>query len=78
MRKVKLVAIGVVAILTVIILFQNTDSVQARILFWGGRIPLALLMLLIFFLGFVIGLLVPTYFRRKRGSKSKPGPGQGR
>lgn len=78
MRKVKLVAIIVVSVLTIIILVQNTEPIQARILF--ARIPmsLALLMMLTFFLGFVVGILVPTYFLRKPSGKSKPGPDQSR
>ena len=38
----------------------------------------ALLMMLTFVLGFVVGILVPTYFLRKTGGKTKPGPGPSR
>jgi uncharacterized membrane protein YciS (DUF1049 family) len=78
MRKVKLIAIVVVSILTIIILAENTEPVQARILVPKVQISLALLMMLIFFLGFVIGILVPTYFLRKTDGKAKPGPGASR
>lgn len=78
MRKVKLVTIVVVSILTIIILAENTELVPARILIPKVQISLALLMMLIFFLGFVIGILVPTYFLRKTDGKTKPGPGASR
>jgi uncharacterized membrane protein YciS (DUF1049 family) len=78
MRRVKLVAIIIVSILTIIILAENTEPVQARIFVPKVQISLALLMMLIFFLGFVIGILVPTYFLRKTGGKAKPGPGPSR
>ena len=78
MRKVKLIAIVVVSILTIVILVQNTEPVQARILFARVQMSLALLMMLTFFLGFIVGILVPTYFLRKPSGKSKPGPGQSR
>ena len=78
MRKVKLIAIIVISILTIIILAENTEPVQARILVPKVQISLALLMMLIFVLGFVIGILVPTYFLRKTGGKTKPGPGPSR
>ncbi len=78
MRKVKLITIVVVSILTIIILAENTEPVQARILVPKVQISLALLMTLIFFLGFVIGILVPTYFLRKTNGKPKPGPGSSR
>jgi uncharacterized membrane protein YciS (DUF1049 family) len=42
------------------------------------EISLALLMMLIFFLGFVVGILVPTYFLRKTDGKTKSGPGASR
>ena len=78
MRKVKLIAIVVISILTLIILAENTEPVQARILVPKVQISLALLMMLIFFLGFVIGILVPTYFLRKTDGKTKPPPGPSR
>ena len=78
MRKVKLIAIVVVSLLTIVILAENTEPVPARILVPKVQISLALLMMLIFFLGFVIGILVPTYFLPKTGGKAKPGPGPSR
>jgi uncharacterized integral membrane protein len=74
MRKVKLIAIIVVSILTIIILVQNTEPVQARVILVTVQMSLALLMMLTFVLGFVVGILVPTYFLRKTGNKAKPGP----
>ncbi len=78
MRRVKLIAIVVVSLLTIVILVQNTEPVQARILLWGVQMSLALLMMLTFFLGFVVGILVATYFLRKPSGRSKMGPGQSR
>ena len=78
MRKIKLVAIVVVSILTIIILVQNTEPVQAWIVIARVQMSLALLMMLTFFLGFVVGILVPTYFLRKPGGKPKSGPGPSR
>jgi len=78
MRKVKLIAIVVVSILTIIILGQNTEPVQARVLFVSVQMSRALLMMLTFVLGFVAGILVPTYFLRKTSGKPKPGPGPSR
>ena len=78
MRKVKLIAIIVISILTIVILVQNTEPVQARVVFVTVQMSLALLMMLTFVLGFVVGILVPTYFLRKTGGKAKPGPGASR
>jgi uncharacterized integral membrane protein len=73
MRKVKLIAIIIVSILTLIILLQNTEPVQARILFTTVQTSLALLMMLTFILGFVVGILVATYFLRTTDHKVKSG-----
>ena len=78
MRKVKLIVIVVVSILTLVILLQNTEPVQARVIFVTAQMSLALLMMLTFVLGFVVGILVPTYSLRKTGGKAKPGPGASR
>ena len=77
MRKVKLVVIVVISILTLVILLQNTEPVQARVLV-TVQMSLALLMMLTFVLGFIVGILVPTYFLRKTDGKAKPGTGPSR
>ncbi len=78
MRRVKLIVIVVISILTIIILAENTEPVQARILVPKVQMSLALLMMLTFVLGFIIGILVPTYFLRRTGGRAKPGPGPSR
>ncbi len=69
MRKFKLIAIVVISVLTIIILLRNTEPVEARILFEPVSISLALLMVLTFVLGFTTGILVATYFLRKKTGK---------
>lgn len=69
MRKVKLIAIVVISVLTIIILLRNTEPVEARILLEPVSISLALLMVLTFVLGFTTGILVATYFLRRRPGK---------
>lgn len=78
MRKIKLIAIVLVSILTLVILLQNTEPVQARVLFATVQMSGALLMMLTFVLGFVVGILVPTYFLRKSSGKEKLGLGLSR
>jgi uncharacterized integral membrane protein len=67
MRKVKLVAIVVILVLTTIIFVQNAEPVEARILFWPVRMSLALLLMLTFVLGLLAGILITTNVLRKRG-----------
>jgi len=70
MKKAKLIAIIVICILAVVIVLQNTELAQARILFWTVSMSRALLLLLALALGFLAGILVSTFFLRKRGGKA--------
>jgi uncharacterized integral membrane protein len=66
MRKVKLVAIVVIVVLTIIIFLQNTEPVQARLLFLEVQMSRALLLMLTFALGLVTGILIATNVLRKK------------
>ena len=70
MKKAKLIAIAVVSILTLIIVVQNTEPAQARILFWTVEMSRALLLMLTFILGLVTGILLATYLLRKKNAKT--------
>jgi len=70
MKKAKLIAIAVVSILTLIIVLQNTEPAQARILFWPVEMSRALLLMLTFILGLVTGILLATYLLRKKSAKA--------
>jgi uncharacterized integral membrane protein len=78
MGKVKLIAIVLIALLTIVILVENTEPVQARILFRPVAMSLALLMVLAFVLGFTVGILVATHFLKGKAVAVKPGPGPDR
>lgn len=56
------------ALVTVIFIFQNTNLVIVSFLTWQFEGSLALLLLLTFIFGIIISLLVviPLFFRRKR------------
>lgn len=78
MWKVKLIAIVLIAVVTILILVENTEPVQAHILFRPVAMSLALLMVLAFVLGFTIGILLATYFLKRKKTTVKAGPGPGR
>jgi uncharacterized integral membrane protein len=62
LNKVKLITIAIVAVLTVIIVFQNTDAVDTKILFLTITMPRAALLFGTLVIGFVIGLLTASHF----------------
>lgn len=57
MSRAKLIAIGVVVALVLVIVFQNMQSVETRLLFVSVTMPRALLLLIVFALGFLAGLI---------------------
>ena len=57
MSRAKLIAIGVVVALVLVIVFQNLQSVETRLLFASVTMPRALLLLIVFALGFLAGLI---------------------
>ncbi|MCE8032018.1 MAG: LapA family protein [Halomonas sp.] len=65
-----LLAIKIVITLLVAILFvQNIVLVEVRFLAWGTRMPLALLLLVIYVLGMVSGKALFTFIRRLRSNR---------
>jgi len=63
--KTKLLALCILAVLLVVIVFQNTESVETKILFVAITMPRAVLILVTSLLGFASGVLVAVLFSRK-------------
>ena len=72
MNRVKLVGIVVLALFIGIVVLQNTESVETKILFFTITMPRALLLFLTALTGFIIGLLSSL---RLGGKKSGSPPG---
>ena len=67
-----LLAIKIVVTLLVAILFvQNITLVEVRFLTWGMRMPLALLLLVIYVLGMVSGKSLFHLLNRLRSQRSR-------
>ena len=62
----KVIAAGVLAILVVIIAFQNTEPVQTRLLFTSATMPLAILLFVVGALGFMAGAILYPRIRSRR------------
>jgi uncharacterized integral membrane protein len=58
MHKAKAIALAVLFALIVIVVVQNTEQVQTRILFITIEMPRAVLLAVTALLGFLFGLLV--------------------
>jgi uncharacterized integral membrane protein len=56
--NVKLILVSVVAVLTGIIIMQNTEVVAFRVLFWQLHMSRILMFLVTLLLGFVLGFII--------------------
>lgn len=64
-NKIKLAVAAVVAILVIIVIFQNTEIVETRLLFITVSMPRALLLIVTLLLGVLLGLMTAVRIRRK-------------
>jgi len=71
MGRFKTVVIAIVALLAVIVVFQNRTEIETRLLFVTVTMPRAVLLFATLAVGFALGLLTAA---RLGGSKSKPKP----
>ena len=72
MKRFKMISIAVLAILGVIIILQNTEQVETRILFLSITMPRAILLMGTTLIGFALGVLVALFFPRKEQPKELP------
>ena len=58
MKKAKIIAAAVGALLILIVMAQNTAAVETKFLFISATMPRAILLMLTFGIGVVVGLLI--------------------
>lgn len=68
--KFRNILLALVGLLVVIVVLQNTETVETEFLFASLAMPRALLLFLTFLLGIVTGLLIAARPAVRRGSKS--------
>lgn len=66
MRKLRLIVTLVLAVLVVIVVLQNTDAVETRLLFATVTMPRAVLLLTTVLIGFALGILTSLVWMRKQ------------
>ena len=65
MRKAKIVVILIVSLLSLIVFIQNRQAVDTKLLFVTTTMPLALLLILTFIMGSILGLIIASYVLQK-------------
>ena len=64
MQKAKIAGVVIVALLLLIVIIQNTESVDTKLLFVTISMPRALLLVVMTLIGIAIGVLIGGRFRR--------------
>ena len=64
-NRIKIAVAAVVAILVIIVIFQNTEVVKTQLLFVSVEMPRALLLIVTLLLGVLLGLMAAVRIRRK-------------
>ena len=73
MQRAKIVTAAIVALLTLIVVLQNTQAVETKILFITVTMPRALLLIVTLLAGFILGILTVSHYTGKtRKQDEKP------
>ena len=66
MTKLKLIVLLVLSVLAIVLILQNTQAVETRLLFVTITMPRAALLVLTLMLGFTCGILVAIAAGKRR------------
>ena len=66
MKRIKMFGPVVLAVLGMIVIIQNTEPVETRVLFFTITMPRAVFLLGTTLVGFALGVLVSLYLTRKK------------
>jgi lipopolysaccharide assembly protein A len=67
----RLISGGIVAVIALLIVIQNTNNATINFLSWSWSMPLWLILVIMFLLGMLLGGVVRTGVRKLRGSTPK-------
>jgi uncharacterized integral membrane protein len=73
MTKLKLVALLILVILAIVLVLQNTQAVETKLLFITVTMPRAALLGLALLIGFACGILASLGIGKKRTKQTEPG-----
>lgn len=74
LHKLKWILLAVLLVFCLIVIFQNIESIEVRLLMWSFHLPQAALLISTLAIGYLMGLLTPTLrkFASWRSSHRKP------
>lgn len=72
MTRVKLIIAGILALLALIVIFQNTAPMETRVLFITLTMPRAALLIGTALVGFIVGVLVAKRLGKQSSRHTSP------
>jgi len=69
MSRWKPISVAIVAILVIVVVLQNTQAVETKLLLVSVTMPRAVLLFITLAIGFVIGMLAAQKLTRMRAAK---------
>ena len=66
MAKLKLIVLLILSVLAIVLILQNTQAVETRLLFVTVTLPRAALLVMTLLLGFTCGILAAIAVSKKR------------
>lgn len=72
MGRIKMIATAILALLGTIIILQNTQPMETKLLFMTITMPRAILLMGTTLIGFALGVLVSFFFQRKDKPQELP------
>ncbi len=71
MKRFRLIFAAIITVLVLIVVLQNTESVETKLLFMSFSMPRALLLFVTFLCGGVTGLLFAVQLWGRKGKAGK-------
>lgn len=69
MKRLRLIAASVLAVLVAVVVLQNTEAVETHLLFATVTMPRAVLLVTTVLVGFALGVLTSLVWMRKQEKK---------
>jgi len=70
MGKIRNIIIALLVVLAIIVIFQNTQAVETKLLFVTVTMPRALLLMVTFLVGLAVGFILSGFwFQKKQDQK---------
>ena len=74
MERTKAIILVILALLGMIIVLQNTETVETRLLFWSISMPRAVLLLGTSLIGFAAGIVASLFLGKEERQKEHSEP----